>query len=310
MRRALALSLLFIVALASSVLGSEAARLQGKIVDATTKQPIPDAKVTIEAVEGKNYKAEHKAKKDGTYALMVLTGTIKYKLTFSAPGYQPYEETMKLKMAEMNKKDVELAKGGSATTTVVPGEELKMTVDPAVVLFNEGAELANNGKDAEALAKFEQAVATKADLVAGWSAIAKLSLRTKNPKRAIEAANKVLEADPEETTMYAVLAEAYNATGDKAKAAEFRKKLPADAATLYNDAATLINAGKDGEAEALLKQAIAADEAFAQAYYELGMVYVRTGKNADARKNLQKYLELEPNGKDAATAKEMLQYVK
>ncbi len=40
------------------------------------------------------------------------------------------------------------------------------------------------------------------------------------------------------------------------------------------------------------------------------MLQVRTGKNADAKANLQKYLELEPNGKDAATAKEMLKYVK
>ena len=40
------------------------------------------------------------------------------------------------------------------------------------------------------------------------------------------------------------------------------------------------------------------------------MVYVRMGKTADAKTNLQKYLELEPNGKDAATAKEMLKYVK
>ena len=61
---------------------------------------------------------------------------------------------------------------------------------------------------------------------------------------------------------------------------------------------------------ALLKGAIAANDKFAQAYYELGMIYVRTQKNADAKVNLKKYLELEPNGKDAATAKEMLSYVK
>jgi Tfp pilus assembly protein PilF len=40
------------------------------------------------------------------------------------------------------------------------------------------------------------------------------------------------------------------------------------------------------------------------------MVYVRTGKTADAKANLEKYIELDPNGKDAATAKEMLKYVK
>jgi len=45
--------------------------------------------------------------------------------------------------------------------------------------------------------------------------------------------------------------------------------------------------------------AIAADDKFAPAYYELGMVYVRMGKNADAKTNLQKYLELEPSGKES-----------
>ena len=110
--------------------------------------------------------------------------------------------------------------------------------------------------------------------------------------------------------MYQILYNAYLATGDTAKAAEAKKKMPANAALLFNDAAKLINSNKDSEAEPLLKQAIAVDDKFAQAYYELGMIYVRAGKNADAKANLQKYLDLEPNGKDAATAKEMLKYVK
>ena len=72
----------------------------------------------------------------------------------------------------------------------------------------------------------------------------------------------------------------------------------------------------DDEAYALtayllnLNGVIAADDKMAIAYYELGMLYVRTSKNADARANLQKYLELDPNGKEAGTAKEMLKYVK
>ena len=40
------------------------------------------------------------------------------------------------------------------------------------------------------------------------------------------------------------------------------------------------------------------------------MLYVRAGKNAEAREALTKYLEIEPTGKDAPTAKEMLKYVK
>jgi tetratricopeptide (TPR) repeat protein len=304
MRRSLMLALA-VIAFAANVFAIGEARITGKILDTVTKKPIADAVVTVVATEGKTFKQEYKAKADGTYAIFLLDGTLHYEFTYAAPGYRPYKEVMKLKLGEPNARDIELASSVAAT---VPAAAIK--VDPAVAAYNEGAELANAGKDAEALAKFEAAVAAKPELAAGWQALAKIALRTKNYPKAIEAANKALTFDPDETDMYAVLFESYKATGDNAKAAEARKKMPVNAAGAFNDAAKLINSGKDADAEPLLKQAIAADEKFAPAYYELGMLYVRTGKNADAKTNLQKYLELDPNGKDAATAKEMMKYVK
>jgi tetratricopeptide (TPR) repeat protein len=295
------------LAFAASVFAIGEARITGKVLDAATKKPIENAVITVIATEGKTFKQDYKAKKDGTYAIFLLDGTLHYEFTYSAPGYRPYKEVMKLKLGEPNVRDIELASGAVVTATV-PASEIK--IDPAVVAFNAGAELANEGKDTEAIAKFQEAVAAKPDLTAGWQALAKIYLRTKNYPKAIEAGNKALELASDETDMFAVLYEAYRASGDKAKAEEFKKKLPANAGMLFNDAAKAINSGKDAEAEPLLKQAITADDKFAQAYYELGMLYVRAGKNADAKANLQKYLELEPTGKDAATAKEMLKYIK
>lgn len=310
MRKTLALSVLALMVVAGNAFALGEARIQGKITDAATHKPIPFAQILVDAVTGHSVHNEFKADKDGVYRFLILDGTLSYKFTYKAPGYANVEQTMKLTLGDINTKDVTMAPAGSAAPAAAAATPEAAKANPAVAAYNEGAELANAGKIPEAIAKLEEAVTSKPDLTAGYEALAKLYLRNKNYDKAIDRANKALEIDTDNQDMFTVLAEAYTAKGDKVKAAEYRKKLPADASSMFNDAAHLINAGKDAEAEPLLKSAIAANDKFAAAYYELGMLYVRTQKNADAKTNLQKYLELEPNGKDAATAKEMLNYVK
>jgi tetratricopeptide (TPR) repeat protein len=305
MRRTFALSVLALLVVAGNAFAIGEGRVQGKITDAATHKPIPFAVITIDATSGHTVHNEYKADKDGVYRFLVLDATIPYKFTFKAPGYADVEQTIKISIGDPTIRDVTMVPGSSASAKAVPAKQ-----NPAVLAYNEGAELANAGKDSEAIAKIEEAVTAKPDLTAGYEALAKLYIRTKNYDKAIDRANKALEIDSDNQDMFGVLSDAYTAKGDKAKAAEYRKKLPADAASMFNEAAHLINGGKDAEAEPLLKGAIAANDKFAPAYYELGMLYVRLQKNADAKTNLQKYLELEPNGKDAPTAKEMLNYVK
>jgi tetratricopeptide (TPR) repeat protein len=310
MRKALALFTMSVIVAAGSAFAGGEARLSGIILDAETKKPIENAVVKYEAVESKTVKQEVKAKKDGNYAAFVLDGTIRYKFTYSAPGYTPFEETVKLKLGEPNKRDVELRKAGEAAAPA--GGAVPTAVkaaDPAIVAYNEGAGLANAGDAAGAIKKFQEAISLKADFAAALMALAKTQLKQKNYPAAIDAAQKYLVLDEEDSDMWAVLYQSYTATGDKAKAAEAMKKLPANATSLFNDAAKAINAGNDTEAEKLLKQAIVADPKLANSYYELGMIYVRAQKNAEAKQNLSKYLELDPSGPNAATAKEMLSYV-
>lgn len=311
MRRSLALGALILAAFASNAFAIGEARATGKVYDAVTKQPIANASIVVTAVEGKTFKQEYKTKKDGTFAIFLIDGTIKYDFLYSAQGYQSRKDpAVKLKLGpEKNDLDIPLnPANASASTAAKPAAPPKP--DPSTAAFNEGAELANAGDVPGSIAKIEEAVTAKPELVAGYTALARLYVRQKDYAKAIDRANKALSIDPDETDMYSILFESYTNTGDKAKAAEAKKKMPANATVLFNDAAKLLNAGKDGEAEPLLKQAVSVDEKFAAAYYELGMIYVRAGKNADAKTNLEKYLALEPNGKDAATAKEMLNYVK
>ena len=308
MRRTLTLSLIMSLFVTANLFAIGEARMTGKILDAATKSPVDGGLIKIDATEGKTVKLEAKAKKDGSFAVFVLDGTLRYKFTVSAPGYAPYEEVIKMTLGQTMTRDFMLIKEGAAApgAAAAPAGPAK---DPAVEAFNVGANLSNKGDTAGALVKFEEAVALKPELTAGWMALARVAVKEKKYDKAVNAAKKALEIDNEDVDMWTVLYQSYTALGDKANAAIAEKKMPANASKLFNEAAKLINEGKDAEAETSLKRAVAVDEKFAIAWYELGMVYARTGKSAEAKAALTKYLELEPTGKDAPTAKEMLGYL-
>ena len=115
MRRSLSLSLLLCAGLAANAFAIGEARLSGKVLEAGSKKPLADATITVVSAPGagKNFKETYKVEKDGSYAIFLLDGTLKYVFTYAAPGYAPYEETLKLTLGERNKKDVELWIGGA-----------------------------------------------------------------------------------------------------------------------------------------------------------------------------------------------------
>lgn len=304
MRKTVVLSLLLALVVAANAFAGAEARMSGKLIDAGTKKPIANGIVKFEAIEGKTVKGEAKSKADGSFALFVLDGTIQYKFTYMADGYAPFEEVLKLKTGGTTEKEVELFQGSGK-----PGAPVIMKIDPTVEIYNEGAKLNSEGDTAGALAKFEASVAAKPDFLAGWSAIAKVSLKTKNYPRAIEAAKKVLDVDDSDTDMWGVLYQVYTATGDKANAAIAQKKLPANAALIFNDAVHALNARNYEEAQKLLEQAVALPDCPARAHYELGILYIGANRTADAKAQLTKYIELDPQGKDVASVKEMLKYL-
>jgi len=84
------------------------ARINGKVLDAATKEPIPDATITLDAMEAKTFHQQTKVRKDGTYNVFLIDGTIEYRLVYSAPGYKSHEEFVRLKLGEPNVKDIEL----------------------------------------------------------------------------------------------------------------------------------------------------------------------------------------------------------
>lgn len=304
MRKYFSLTLVVMALAAAQLFAVGEARITGKVVD-TQGNPVPEAKITVTAMEQITFKQTYTADKKGNFAIFILNGTIQYNFLVEKEGFQGVQEVMKLKLVpEKNEKTFTL---GLPSSAVVHAEAKP---DPVIVTYNEGVELLNQEKHGEAIAKFEEAIKLNPEFAPGYKTLVITYAHEKEWKKAIDISAKALELNPDDGDIFGALAIAYDQTGDKAKAAEYTKKAPANPTSMFNEAARLINAGKDTAAEPLLKQAIAADEKFAIAYYELGMLYARLGKNPDARAALLKYIELDPKGKDAATAKEMLNYVK
>src|SRR5438874_10682791 len=168
MRKTLALCAVVMLALAANAFAGAEGRLVGKVRDTLTKQPIKDATVHVSATEQRKFEEDYKVDKDGTFKIFLVDATIRYRMTFSAPGYDNYEETMKLTIGDTTNKDIFLHPAAAAAA---PKAEAK--ADPVVAAYNEGAELFNQGKVPEAIAKFEEAVKAKPELIAGWQALAR-----------------------------------------------------------------------------------------------------------------------------------------
>src|SRR5690349_21070574 len=175
MRRSFALSLIMSLAFAANLFAVGEARMTGKVIDAETKAPIDGALVHLEATKGKTVKLDQKAKKDGSFTVFVLDGTLTYTFTITAPGYVTYQEPIKMTLGETNIREFALTKEGKP----VPGAPAVGKADPAVEAYNAGAALSNSGDTAGAMAKFEEAVAAKPDLTAGWMALAKVAVKEK-----------------------------------------------------------------------------------------------------------------------------------
>src|SRR6266536_6515477 len=96
MRRTHALTLFALIFVAANAFALGEARIQGKVIDSVTKKPIVGATIKLEATSGHTVKQEYKADKNGEYRFLVLDGTLTYNFTWSADGYAPVMEKMKL----------------------------------------------------------------------------------------------------------------------------------------------------------------------------------------------------------------------
>ncbi len=253
----------------------------------------------------------------GRYSTILNDCTMPYHVSFEKDGYVTKSADQKIAIGDSGVIDMKILKtsevaaapGHAASAPAAPSKN-----DEAIIAFNAGVEAINAGDKAAAQAKFQEAVAKNPDLPAGWQALTQLAVEKKDWPKVLEYGQKALDLDPSLTNLYPVLAEASKQTGDTKGAAEWTAKHaeanPDSPEILYNKGIQAYNKGKMKDAEAALTQAVEAKPDYANAHFYLGMAAFNLNHKAVAKEHLQKYLDLDPSGKEAGTAKEILPLLK
>jgi len=292
------------------------ARMKGKVTDSAGK-PIEGVSVTVTTPSLRTFKMSLKSDKKGDWGTIVNDATMPYHVKFEKEGYVASEADKKVPVGDTGIVDARLlstTEASAAAAAAAAGAATPSPTDQAAVIFNEGVDLLTAGNKAAAEAKFLEAVAKNPDLPQGWNALATLAFEKKEWAKTLEYGQKALDLDPAATSLYGMLANAARQSGDQKAAAEWQAKFeaanPDTPESLYNKGIEAYNKNRMKEAEPFLQKAVEAKGDFALAHYYLGLASVNLKKNKEAVEHLSKYLELEPNGGEAATAKEWLAVLK
>jgi tetratricopeptide (TPR) repeat protein len=316
----LALAVAFIAAPAAAQ-GS----IRGKVVD-EQGNPVDGAKVSILNVETSARSLETKTNKKGEY-LQVGLSPGKYKITVTKGDLTATKDTqVHLDMGTLDFTLTAATAGGAPPMSKEEAAKQKAKIDAMNAAFKEGVDLVNQGKDSDAIAKFQEVIAAAPTCAECYSNIGTIQVRQKKFDDAEQSYKKAIELKPDFADPYAGLATVYNAQKKPDQALEASKKAAelssagaagtpgaaggASASAVFNQGVILWNAGKIPEAQTQFEQAVKLDPNLAEAHYWYGMALVNAGKTADAKTQFEEYLKLAPTGQYAELAKNILASIK
>ncbi|WP_243315806.1 carboxypeptidase-like regulatory domain-containing protein [Geothrix paludis] len=327
------ISALLIPAACLSLYAETTGRISGKVVTKDGK-PVAGAKIILKRLD-RAWTKELTSDKKGSF-LQVGLDPKEFEFTVKAEGYVEHKEMIRIPLADVLVKDITLytptesrtmapAAGGTQAAPEDPGAALDAEGRDA---FNAAIPLYNEGNYAEALPHVDKAYKTLTDAMGKLkdeTAKTELAPEILKIERVLgicmaqagekkEAAEpyllKALERNPKDERVIAGLIETSKAKSDKAAEQKYTAMLEAiqgpNPDVIYNKGVEAFNAGKTKEAKAHLLKALEVDPKYAEAHYLLAMVEFGENNLRGTKTHLEKYIELAPAGKNAATAREML----
>ena len=305
---ALVAVLAMVMGIGSAVAGPQA-RVGGTVVG-TEGEPVVGATITITCEALLKYNKILETDDNGEFKVLILDATNTYLFSVTAPGFLEYNEEIKVAVGTT---DNDFTFELSTPEERSQARQQEVMEQSGYKEFGEARELLAAGKTAEARARLEDALKEMPDLLEALEMMAGIDFDSGDAELALATARRCLEEDDESQKCLAVASNTAGMVGDNeaqaAYLAQYQGLNPDDPATLFNQAAGFLNKMDDDSARPLLEECLVVDPEFAKCLFEYGMVLLRTGDLEGAKAQFEKYLEVAPDGPDAATATETIKYL-
>lgn len=207
-----------------------------------------------------------------------------------------------------------LKDGAKAAEALKDLEKIGRRTEEAKKIHNEAVALSKAGDNAGAFAKFQEALNVDPNLQVSLLGLATAGLKIGRNSEAATAAETILKSDPKNEKAIRVRYNACLSLGDKARLTDALMGLAAIEPViarngLWNLATEAYGANDMDLAKAGYAKVVEVDPNYAPAYYWLGLINATKGANAEAKSNLERFVQLAPNDPEANSAREMIKYL-
>ena len=277
------------------------ARLSGKVVDDQGK-PIENALVTA-TMAGQAESLSGKTDKKGEWHIDRASNG-EWKIEISKEGLDTATEMLEVKADKAPPLNVTMKKGSAKADPMV---DINAQLQTA-------AGLAQSGKIPDARKIYEDLLAKYPQVYQLEGFIARTYAAEDNIPAAMQHLKVNLDKEPNNVDLKMFQAELLMQSGDKAGAKAILDAIDMkdvkDPYTYINEAINLINDKKGPEAVDLLTKLMAQFPTTNELYYYRGRAYVASDKLPEAKADLEKFVSLSPNAKEAEDAKKILDQIK
>jgi len=285
----------------ANVIAGGPVEVKGTVTD-INGNPLRGVEVSAIA-EGSDTSISAHTKKNGQFSIKLDDFDLLYKLTFTKEDFEAVSTEFVPGPEELSPLDVTLALANQSEQR-----------EQAIPVFNEGVAVLESGDKAGALEKFREASEIDPDFVAAANATAAIAMELEDFAAAADAAENLARLEPENLTAISTAYFAELMLVDMERFIPSARRLAENNPEVVSDemlqhSRVLFDNEELAGSRSLLEIIIEKEPDLAEAQLQLGLTCNMLGDGACAKAALGRYLEIAPDGPDAATAQSLLDYL-